>query len=218
MDKDYTLLRPFNPEKAMAGEEFWANAIGDYFVSSLGRIRGPKGIMNPSKTNKGYLRVCLSVDGKQVEAKVHRLVASSFIINYDNLPQVNHIDGNKQNNNVFNLEWCDNKYNMQHYRRVLKGGLVPLVATNDNRTILFESWSLAQDAGHNSGEISRALNNPSRKHHGFRWYSKTVFEKQYGFPQNLEIKKVYPCYGGVCRDMKRLPEFDLSREIEEEVK
>lgn len=190
-ERDYSLLRPFDLEAAKRGEEFWAPAIGEYIVSSFGRVKGPKGIMTPSETHKGYLRVCISVDGKQVEAKVHRLVASAFIPNDDNLPQVNHIDGDKQNNNALNLEWCDNKHNQLHYRRVLKGGIVPLVAANDNETILFESGVAAQEAGHNRGEISRIINNPSRKHHGFNWYSKEVFEQKTGVLCWVEGRPVY---------------------------
>ena len=59
---------------------------------------------------KGYEKVKLN--GRTYS--VHRLVAEAFIANPDNLPQVNHIDGNKQNNDVSNLEWCDNSFNQKH--------------------------------------------------------------------------------------------------------
>ena len=62
-----------------------------------------------------YYRVNLiNDDGKQVTKKIHRLVAEAYIPNTDNLPQVNHIDGNKLNNSVKNLEWCSPKTNSIH--------------------------------------------------------------------------------------------------------
>lgn len=58
----------------------------------------------------GYKRIKLN--GKSY--KVHRLVAEAFIPNPESLPQVNHIDGNKLNNHIDNLEWCNNSYNQKH--------------------------------------------------------------------------------------------------------
>lgn len=64
--------------------------------------------------NVGYLQVSLRKEGKKYYRRVHRLVAEHFIDNINDLPQVNHIDGDKTNNNYNNLEWADNKYNTQH--------------------------------------------------------------------------------------------------------
>lgn len=62
----------------------------------------------------GYVVVNLNKNGKRKVGKVHRLVAEAFIPNVTNKPQVNHIDGDKTNNNVDNLEWCTNRENQIH--------------------------------------------------------------------------------------------------------
>lgn len=62
----------------------------------------------------GYKFVQLYKDKKSKNFNIHRLVAINFLNNHDNLDQVNHIDGNKHNNTVENLEWCSNEYNHEH--------------------------------------------------------------------------------------------------------
>lgn len=62
----------------------------------------------------GYFRTNISIDGKRVKPGHHRLVALAFIPNPENKPQVNHKDGNKQNNNISNLEWCTMAENKKH--------------------------------------------------------------------------------------------------------
>lgn len=100
---------------------------GKYEISNLGRIRSLKNncgnnrkeplILKQSTDKRGYLRVGLSKNNKQKLFLMHRLVAQAFIPNLKNLPQVNHKDENKQNNNVINLEWCNNKYNINYGTR-----------------------------------------------------------------------------------------------------
>lgn len=68
-------------------------------------------LIKPSPNSKGYLQVCLQ--GKKTHS-IHRLVAITFIPNPENLPQINHIDGDKLNNHVSNLEWVTNSQNMAH--------------------------------------------------------------------------------------------------------
>ena len=84
---------------------------GVYEVSNLGRVRRDGKILKPSKNKKGYLLVSLFKNGTKKNARIHRLVAQSFIPNPQNLPQINHKDEDKTNNTVDNLEWCDSKYN-----------------------------------------------------------------------------------------------------------
>lgn len=71
-------------------------------------------VLNPKRNHDGYLRIQLySVNGCEFVG-IHRLIAETFIPNPENKPFVNHIDGNKQNNRVSNLEWCTQKENIAH--------------------------------------------------------------------------------------------------------
>jgi len=109
-------------------KEIWKdipNMIGHYQASNLGRIRSVDKVDSANRfrrgkikssaiTRKGYEQVCICVDGRQLSCKVHRLVAITFLDNDDKLTQVNHIDRNKLNNRVDNLEWCDQSHNQRH--------------------------------------------------------------------------------------------------------
>lgn len=92
---------------------------GDVYSLVSGRGRRKK-VLIPYEKN-GYLAVNLYKDGKVKHHYIHRLVAEAFIPNPDNLPEVNHLDCNKFNNSVENLEWCDRKQNLKHsYDKGLK--------------------------------------------------------------------------------------------------
>lgn len=90
---------------------------GLYEVSNLGRVtslhHGNLKLLTLN-LNNGYFRCGLSKEGVQTLYQIHRLVAETFISNELNKPQVNHKDGNKQNNRVDNLEWVTQLENMQH--------------------------------------------------------------------------------------------------------
>lgn len=78
----------------------------------------PFRILSSNIDRQGYEYVVISVYNKRYTYKVHRLVAISFIDNPDNLPNVNHKDENKLNNNVNNLEWCTTSYNNTYGTRL----------------------------------------------------------------------------------------------------
>jgi hypothetical protein len=82
-----------------------------------------KGRILKKALTRGYETVCFKSHKKQVNLKVHRLVAMAFIENPEGKPQVNHIDGVKTNNSIDNLEWCTNTENRVHaFRTGLQSG------------------------------------------------------------------------------------------------
>lgn len=100
----------------------------DYYVTGSGEVysittnkfsnhKGIKKILKPFKTRNGYLMV--GFGKKTVKRLLHRLVAEAFIPNPLGLPQVNHKNGNKEDNRVENLEWCTCSENLKHKHRVL---------------------------------------------------------------------------------------------------
>ena len=94
-----------------------------YFVSETGQVKhvenGIERELSPCVHSKGYLRVNISVNGVNHTRRIHRLVASAFIPNPENKPQVNHKNGNKQDNSVENLEWVTGSENILHAYRSL---------------------------------------------------------------------------------------------------
>lgn len=96
-----------------------------YEVSDLGRVKSlnynhtqkPK-VLCEKHHSSGYVTVTLCKDGVHKNKPIHILVAKAFVPNPENKPQVNHIDGDKSNNNANNLEWLTAKENMQHAIRM----------------------------------------------------------------------------------------------------
>lgn len=131
-------------EEFLEEVEEWRAVVGYegyYEISSIGRIRGVdrnitrkdgvkafvRGkILAPNKTQSGYLFVDLGMERKRHDFKVHRLVATAFIPNPENKPEVNHINGIKTDNRLSNLEWVTHKENMIHASKI---GLM------DNRSV-----------------------------------------------------------------------------------
>lgn len=133
-------------------------------VSNYGNVRsllrGTPRLLKTQKDNKGYRRLRVTINRERMAFKVHREVAKAFIPNPDNLPQVNHISGNKDDNSVNNLEWISNVDNAHHaiqnglWDNVIKASReenekrrIPIIAINVNNptdVIKFESISAAE--------------------------------------------------------------------------
>lgn len=117
---------------------------GLYQVSNLGRVKSlerviirannrampyKEQILKNRKTSNGYLYVSLYKNKQCKNHSIHRLVAQSFIENPNNYEEINHIDENKTNNNVVNLEWCTRKQNMAHgncRQRIIESNSKPI--------------------------------------------------------------------------------------------
>lgn len=109
--------------------EYNVTKEGDVFNVKTGRK------LKHSLNKNGYHCVCLTINGKNMEFLIHRLVAIKYISNPNNLPQVNHIDGNKNNNSIDNLEWCTSQYNVDH---AINMGLRGSIGVKNGRAKLTE--------------------------------------------------------------------------------
>jgi hypothetical protein len=156
-------------------------------VSSRGDVGKNKMLVKKYTNDKGYQKV--SLFGKSVS--VHRLVAMAFIPNPNDYPEVNHIDGDKSNNDVSNLEWCNRSQNMKHAYAIGKHPGVSLSGSDnamygrrgaahkqsmrviatwpDGRCSIYESQLEAERDGFISNKISACINGARKTHKGATW-------------------------------------------------
>lgn len=177
--------------------EIWKDIIGYeglYEVSNYGRVRTNKDkttyteihgnrhwkqrilkqkIHKRPRSTEFSLRVCLWKDGKSKTFLVSRLVAISFLENLNNLPQINHIDGNSMNNNVNNLEWCTAKENVNHaFRNNLINTCKKTILINKITNEVFEFNSRAKASKFmkkNKGYINTMLKRNKNENDEFIW-------------------------------------------------
>lgn len=146
-----------------------------YRVSDKGQVYGKRGFpLKPYIHKKtGYSIVVLYKEGKARGFSVHKLVASAFILNPKKLPEVNHKDGNKRNNQAKNLEWCTRSQNVAHaYASGLRNTQPVGAYTKDGRLIYtFRSIKEAMaflGVTYNTN-ISRCLHGKAKTAHGYVW-------------------------------------------------
>lgn len=173
---------------------------GQYQVSNMGRVKSlsrtlphkthitwkiQERILSQSRRGPGkkkYLGVCLHIGkGNMTSAHVHRLVAESFVPNPDNKPDVNHIDGNTENNRADNLEWVTAHENTKHAwdtglcDNIVKAKSVPVINVTTGQR--FDSIADAERYyGKSSGAIGHVLKGKHKRAHGCEW--KYAFEQE----------------------------------------
>ena len=169
------------------GTEIWRTVVykgeiyDNFKVSNLGKIMnlnyyntGKAKLIEPSDDGHGYLKVYLSKNKETKTCLVHRLVAEVFLPNPDNLPEVNHIDEDKTNNRVDNLEWKSHRDNCNHGTRneriakTMSKKVLQLSLSGD----LIREWPSTRECGRNGfnqGNIVSCCNGKLPHYKGFLW-------------------------------------------------
>lgn len=188
-------------------KEVWKDIpeFEDYQVSNLGNVRSKdketiqwnghqntkmfrKGRILKQHKLRGYFAVGMWKDGKMYNKQIHRLVAIAFLPNPNNYPIINHIDGNKENNNISNLEWCSYSHNVNEaYRLGLmtisnkhkdcarklglsSGKRVMQIDLTGNIINIFNSGRKASlELGISQSGISLCCNGKTETYRGYKW-------------------------------------------------
>lgn len=178
----------------MNEKEIWKDIQGYeglYQVSNMGRVkslprwhRRTEKILKPHTIMRNYKRVVLAdVHRNYVQYSVHRLVASAFLPNPNNLPEVNHKDEDPSNNSATNLEWCTHKYNQNYGTRTERASLaesVPIVQFSLKGDFIKEWNSITEIKrsfrGKGSG-VRQCCNGTCNMAYGFTWRWRKDFDK-----------------------------------------
>ena len=162
---------------------------GLYQVSNTGKVKslnyrrtGKEKILEGVDNGYGYLRVELCKEGNREQPLVHVLVATAFLPNPDNLPEVNHKDEDKTNNCVENLEWCSKSYNINYgtgnKKRAEKMTNNPklsksILGINKISGLIVDFPSImeaSRQTGINKGHICECCNGKRNSAGGFYWH------------------------------------------------
>ena len=148
---------------------------GRYSVTESGQVYSHKSnkFIKAHDNGHGYMEVCLCVDGKPFHKYVHRIVAEAFVLNPDNLPEVNHKDENRANNHAGNLEWCTAKYNKNYGGRAKKFSIsrgTPVMCVETNQ-VFHGIREAARATGLNASSIAACCTGyrNTKTTGGFRW-------------------------------------------------
>ena len=156
-----------------------------YFISNKGRVWSEKTknflAQNPKSKTCPYLSVCLISEGKQKTYPVHRLVAESFLDGREKGKEVNHIDGNKRNNDFTNLEWVTKSENSIHafnhgLRKSVSTQIVAAINSRKRKVLNIDTGKeyesiveCAKDIGGQHSGVSKCLSGERESYYGYRF-------------------------------------------------
>lgn len=169
-------------------EELWKQIDGfpNYQVSDRGRVKNIKNgkILKNKIEPHGYAFVQLyKGDGKSKWIAIHRLVATAFIPNPDNLPQVNHLDEVKTNNNVENLKWCTASQNTRYSAHKFSCKINQLSLDGELINTWDSSEQIKRETGYNNSNIIQCCKGKYNQAYGFKWeYADTTQQKRQNRP------------------------------------
>ncbi|MBQ8207049.1 MAG: HNH endonuclease [Bacilli bacterium] len=178
-------------------QEIWKDIKGYeglYKASNLGRIKSmprhgthvrEEHILKQNVNRKGYSIVGLTKNSKTSTITVHRLVANAFIPNPNNLPQVDHINDNKKDNSINNLQWITNEDNMKKawltgarsiektYKRGKENCRAKIVNQYDLKNNYIRTWycirDIEKELGFDNRNISACCRNKRPTAYGYKW-------------------------------------------------
>ena len=171
------------------GNEIWRDIPGFeglYQISNLGQvksIRYKRFKILKQITKKGYKYARVYKDGKQHYLRIHRIVAMVFIDNPKNYPIINHIDENKGNNCVDNLEWCTVRYNNNYgsgSKKRAEKRSIPVACFRSGKMVkIYPSVKSTREDDFKPGAVSKVCRGQMYSHHGceFRYISKSDYNK-----------------------------------------
>ena len=159
-----------------------------YEVSNTGKVRNAKTmrLLKQTLNQFGYYTISFNINGKYTTKFVHKLVANAFIPNPNNYQEINHIDEDKTNNCVENLEWCSRQYNINYGERnakasnKMKGKSKYIYHKLDDEGNILASYPTSILAGEDNcvsdSSILSCIYGKSKTSAGFHWSREKVDE------------------------------------------
>jgi len=147
----------------------------NYFITEKGliysNISNKLKLMKPQKTYRGYYYIDLRIEKNKLRKYIHRLVAETYIDNPNNLPQVNHIDKDKSNNYIDNLEWTTNHKNAIHSFCNYKWTIQNII--NNETVEIINLRQYCRDNNLTYGCLYQTINGKSKQHKNYKIISKS---------------------------------------------